>query len=139
MGRLHGVIHAAGLSGGETGLVERTHAQFESVLAPKLGGTQVLDEVLSDRVEDFVCYFSSSAAVLGDFGSCDYAIGNRYQSAYAGYCTSRPGGVRTLAIQHRAREECARWRFNGRYGVTAGWKPRRTRCICTLNQADSGR
>ena len=32
---------------------------------------------------DFVCYFSSSSAQLGDFGGCDYAIGNRFLMAHA--------------------------------------------------------
>ena len=81
-GALHGVIHAAGIGGGGS-VFEKDAIAFNAVLAPKITGTLVLDEVLADRALDFVCYFSSSAAQLGDFGSCDYAIGNRFLMAHA--------------------------------------------------------
>ena len=57
--------------------------RFAEVLGPKITGTQVLDEALGGRELDFVCYFSSAAAILGDFGACDYAIGNRFLMAHA--------------------------------------------------------
>ncbi len=81
-GALHGVIHAAGVGGGGS-VFAKDVATFNAVLAPKIKGTLVLDEVLKDRALDFVCYFSSSAAQLGDFGGCDYAIGNRFLMAHA--------------------------------------------------------
>jgi 3-oxoacyl-(acyl-carrier-protein) synthase/NAD(P)-dependent dehydrogenase (short-subunit alcohol dehydrogenase family)/acyl carrier protein len=81
-GALHGVIHAAGI-GGSGSVFAKDAATFAAVLAPKITGTLVLDEVLRDRALDFVCYFSSSAAQLGDFGTCDYAIGNRFLMAHA--------------------------------------------------------
>ena len=81
-GALHGVIHAAGIGGGGS-VFEKDAERFNAVLAPKITGTLVLDEVLGDRALDFVCYFSSSAAQLGDFGGCDYAIGNRFLMAHA--------------------------------------------------------
>ena len=45
----------------------------------------MLDELLAAEPLDFICYFSSSAAILGDFGSCDYAVANRFLMAYAQY------------------------------------------------------
>ena len=51
----------------------------------KIKGTLILDELMSEEAIDFICYFSSSSAILGDFGSCDYAIANRFQIAYAHY------------------------------------------------------
>ncbi|HEY0419966.1 MAG TPA: type I polyketide synthase, partial [Acetobacteraceae bacterium] len=87
-GALHGVIHAAGVSGSGR-VFEKDTEGFAAVLAPKITGTLVLDEVLGDRPLDFVCYFSSAAAMLGDFGACDYAIGNRFLMAHADYRNAR--------------------------------------------------
>ena len=81
-GMLHGVIHAAGIVGSGS-VFAKDVERFNAVLAPKITGTLVLDEVLRDRALDFVCYFSSSSAQLGDFGTCDYAIGNRFLMAHA--------------------------------------------------------
>ena len=83
-GGIHGVIHAAGIEGIQS-ILEKEIADFEKVLAPKIKGTLVLDELLREEAIDFICYFSSSSAILGDFGSCDYSIGNRFQMAYANY------------------------------------------------------
>ncbi|MES2741334.1 MAG: type I polyketide synthase, partial [Pseudomonadota bacterium] len=82
-GRIDGVIHAAGtVDAGH--LLDKDWPAFERVLAPKIAGSQVLAEVLRHETPDFVCHFSSAAAMLGDFGSCDYAVGNCYQTAFAG-------------------------------------------------------
>ncbi|MCQ4165443.1 SDR family NAD(P)-dependent oxidoreductase, partial [Tahibacter harae] len=94
---LNGVFHAAGLGAGAP-LPQATAAGFAQVLKPKLAGTRALQAALAGRAVDFVCYFSSSSAVLGDFGSCDYAIGNRYQSAYASWRNGQDG-VRQVAVQ----------------------------------------
>ncbi|WP_039806820.1 SDR family NAD(P)-dependent oxidoreductase, partial [Pelosinus sp. HCF1] len=83
-GKIHGVIHAAGLAGSQS-LFEKDLAGFRKIIEPKIKGTLVLDEVLQEEALHFMCYFSSSSAILGDFGSCDYAIGNRFQMAYAHY------------------------------------------------------
>jgi polyketide synthase PksN len=83
-GAIHGVIHAAGIAGNQS-ILEKDIRSFQQVLDPKIKGTMVLDELLDEEVLDFVCYFSSSAAILGDFGSCDYAIGNRFEMSYAHY------------------------------------------------------
>ncbi|WP_313920642.1 SDR family NAD(P)-dependent oxidoreductase, partial [Tahibacter sp.] len=93
-GAIEGVIHAAGLLDAES-LLDKSADAFARVLAPKVRGTQVLDAVLQDQPLAFVCYFSSAAAVLGDFGSADYALGNRFEMAYAEHC-SGPG--RRMAI-----------------------------------------
>jgi amino acid adenylation domain-containing protein len=83
-GEIHGAIHAAGLADKQN-IFEKDMQSFEQILEPKIKGTIVLDEVLQEEALHFICYFSSSAAILGDFGSCDYAIGNRFQMAYAQY------------------------------------------------------
>ncbi|WP_149551169.1 SDR family NAD(P)-dependent oxidoreductase [Streptomyces marokkonensis] len=81
-GALHGVIHAAGVQG-QGSVLEKDLPTFEDVLDPKIRGTLTLDEVVAGEELDFVCYFSSTAAVIGDFGTCDYAVGNRFQMSYA--------------------------------------------------------
>jgi amino acid adenylation domain-containing protein len=81
-GVVHGVIHAAGVAS-RTRIAEKDPADFQQVLGPKITGTLVLDEIFHDKALDFMCYFSSAAAILGDSGSCDYAVGNRFQMAYA--------------------------------------------------------
>ncbi|MCX8128558.1 MAG: SDR family NAD(P)-dependent oxidoreductase [Clostridia bacterium] len=83
-GKLHGVIHAAGVEAGKS-VLEKEILSFQKILEPKIKGTLALDELLLDEKLDFVCYFSSSSAMLGDFGSCDYAVGNRFQMAYGEY------------------------------------------------------
>jgi acyl transferase domain-containing protein/acyl carrier protein len=82
-GALHGVIHAAGVQSAGS-VFEKPINDFQRVLDPKIAGTLVLDQVLRDENLEFICYFSSSAAILGDFGGCDYAMASRFQAAYAG-------------------------------------------------------
>jgi polyketide synthase PksN len=101
-GAIHGVIHAAGI-GAPHSVLQVSREAFAGVLAPKVEGTLVLDEVLRGQALDFICHFSSAAAVLGDFGACSYAVGNRFQAAHARWC----GGPasRVLAIQWPLWEE----------------------------------
>ncbi|HEV3039221.1 MAG TPA: SDR family NAD(P)-dependent oxidoreductase [Candidatus Angelobacter sp.] len=81
-GHLHGVIHAAGVAGG--GLIEiKQQAAAEQVLAPKVTGTLVLDELLRNEPLDFFVCCSSLASVLGGFGQSDYCGANSFLDAYA--------------------------------------------------------
>ncbi|MGK3961884.1 SDR family NAD(P)-dependent oxidoreductase [Sorangium sp. So ce1667] len=83
-GALHGVIHAAGVSD-KRPVTEKTWAEFHANLRPKVEGTAVLDRVTAGEPLDFFALFSSTSALLGDFGACDYATGNRFQVAYGAY------------------------------------------------------
>ncbi len=83
-GKIHGVIHAAGIVVNKS-IFEKDMESFEQVLKPKIEGTLVLDELLWEDEPDFICCFSSSAAILGDFGICDYSVANRFQMAYTRY------------------------------------------------------
>ncbi|GCF07149.1 SDR family NAD(P)-dependent oxidoreductase [Dictyobacter arantiisoli] len=80
-GPLHGVIHAAGLPSHQT-FLQKSRDTFQAILAPKIQGTLLLDELLAQEPLDFACYFSSSSAILGDFGAGDYALGNRFLMTY---------------------------------------------------------
>ncbi|EGD45657.1 Mycocerosate synthase., 6-deoxyerythronolide-B synthase [Ruminiclostridium papyrosolvens DSM 2782] len=90
-GEIRGVVHAAGLAGGGS-ILDKDISSFEEVLGPKIKGTIILDELLCREPLDFICYFSSSAAILGDFGSCDYAVGNRFLMAYGHYRNNQQPG-----------------------------------------------
>ncbi len=95
-GGINGVIHAAGIQENENILLNKME-DFQKVIDPKISGTIVLDEVLKNETLDFVCYFSSSSAILGDFGSCDYSIANRFQMAYSRY-RNHEQQAKTIAI-----------------------------------------
>ncbi|MVA81559.1 SDR family NAD(P)-dependent oxidoreductase [Agrobacterium vitis] len=78
---LSGILHAAGVQS-STPFFERTVEDIRAVMDCKTRGTQLLDKVFGQQPLDFVCYFSSSAALLGDLGSCDYAAANRFLMRY---------------------------------------------------------
>ncbi|MDP4181147.1 MAG: SDR family NAD(P)-dependent oxidoreductase [Bacillota bacterium] len=81
-GELNGVIHSAGRMDDKS-LLMKEKADFKAILDSKIWGTVLLDEVTKDEPLDFFVLFSSVSAILGDFGQCDYAIGNRFMDGYA--------------------------------------------------------
>ncbi|GAB4152151.1 MAG: type I polyketide synthase [Candidatus Promineifilaceae bacterium] len=95
-GRLDGVVHAAGVPG--AGIVQlKTAAAAASVLAPKLYGTLILQELLADQSLDFFLLFSSITAITGGFGQVDYCAANAFLDAFA-QANSALRGQRTLSI-----------------------------------------
>jgi NAD(P)-dependent dehydrogenase (short-subunit alcohol dehydrogenase family)/acyl carrier protein len=94
-GALHGVIHAAGVAGaGMTQVVTREHA--ERVLAPKLSGTVVLEEILAGAELDFLVLCSSLTTILGGFGQVAYCGANAFLDAAAGRAAA--SGRLTLSL-----------------------------------------
>ena len=84
LGRIDGVIHAAGIAGG--GLVQlKTKAKADAVLEPKLQGTYNLARALQGVTLDFVVLTSSLAAITGEKGQVDYCAANASLDAFA--CT----------------------------------------------------
>ena len=95
-GRLDGVVHAAGVPG--AGIVQlKTTAAAAAVLAPKLYGTLILQELLADQSLDFFLLFSSITAITGGFGQVDYCAANAFLDAFA-QANSALRGQRTLSI-----------------------------------------
>ncbi|HET8796792.1 MAG TPA: SDR family NAD(P)-dependent oxidoreductase, partial [Thermoanaerobaculia bacterium] len=95
---LAGIIHAAGIESRAL-FHEKSPAAIDAVLRPKIAGSILLDEVFGAQPLDLVCHVSSSSAMLGDFGACDYAIANRFQTAYAVHRqTTRRHNGRTVVI-----------------------------------------
>lgn len=77
----NGIIHAAG----QVSLLSVFDKSIESIeenFLCKIQGSINLDRISKHSNIDFLCYFSSTSALLGDFGIVDYAMGNRFQMAY---------------------------------------------------------
>ncbi|AZE49482.1 Polyketide synthase [Pseudomonas chlororaphis] len=83
-GPLQAFIHAAGVEEGP-GLLQAPAQAFQTVLAPKVSGTELLDALTAGDPLVHACYFSSTAALLGDMGAASYAMGNRFLMAHATY------------------------------------------------------
>jgi acyl transferase domain-containing protein/thioesterase domain-containing protein len=94
-GAVHGIIHAAGqIDDGP--IMAKSVTSIEDVFAPKIHGTQVLDEVFPDGALDWMVLFSSSSTATAPIGQVDYVAANEYLNAYA---KSRSDGqTRVLAI-----------------------------------------
>lgn len=81
-GLLNGVLHAAGLVS-EHSIDKKSWNDFKRIFDPKITGSIVLDSVTASQALDLFVLFSSTSAIVGDFGQCDYAIGNRFMDDYA--------------------------------------------------------
>ncbi|MBD2328047.1 type I polyketide synthase [Alkalinema sp. FACHB-956] len=95
-GTIHGVFHTAGVAG--DGIIQlKTQAEADRVMAPKVLGTQILQEVLQFIPIDFLVLFSSHSALLGGLGQVDYCAANAFLDAVAhGHNTT--GTIPTLSI-----------------------------------------
>ena len=81
-GTINGVIHAAGVPGG--GIIQlKTPEIAESVFAPKVRGTLVLNEVLQAIDLDFLVLCSSLSSTVGGFGQADYCAANAFLDTFA--------------------------------------------------------
>jgi len=89
-GQLNGIIHAAGFLG-DSAIWRKTPEQVESVLAPKVKGTLVLDALLKGVELDFFALCSSIAAIQPLFGQVAHAGANNFLDAFAHYKTSADG------------------------------------------------
>ncbi|MEH2081255.1 MAG: SDR family NAD(P)-dependent oxidoreductase [Nostoc sp.] len=102
-GQLNGVIHAAGVAGG--GVIQRkTPEMAESILAPKVKGTLVIDSILKDVQLDFFVLCSARTGILGGFGQVDYVGANAFLDAFAHHKTNRDG-IFTVSIDWCAWQE----------------------------------
>lgn len=94
-GPLNGVIHGAGVID-DGPILGKTEAQMAKVLAPKLTGLRVLEELFPDGSLDLMLMFSSSSTVTRPAGQIDYVAANEYLNAWAAH---RQGGkTRVLAL-----------------------------------------
>ncbi len=79
---VNGVIHTAGIIDDE--LIQlKEIAQAKLVLAPKVEGTLVLQELFDIATLDFLVLYSSSSAFSGLPGQVDYAAANAFLDSFA--------------------------------------------------------
>ncbi|NIZ14249.1 type I polyketide synthase [Phaeobacter sp. HF9A] len=88
LGPICGVFHAAGWID-DAPLLAKTERQIARVLAPKVSGLRVLDQLFPDGRLDLMVLFSSSSTVTRPAGQVDYIAANEYLNAWA---KSRRGG-----------------------------------------------
>jgi NAD(P)-dependent dehydrogenase (short-subunit alcohol dehydrogenase family)/acyl carrier protein len=93
-GVIHGVIHTAGVAGGGT-IQLKTPKVAETVFAPKVKGTLVLNEVLKDLKLDYLMLCSSLSSLEGGLGQVDYCGANAFLDAFA---RSQTAKHRTISI-----------------------------------------
>ena len=96
MGKITGIIHAAGVHD-PMPLAEKSVERFEAVLQPKVAGTKNISIFAQQRNVEFVFLMSSSSAIVGDLGACDYSIGNRFAASYANVIRET-SGIHTVAV-----------------------------------------
>ncbi len=81
-GPLKGILHCAGVL--DDAVIEHlTPALLASVLAAKVSGTQILDELSSDAPLDFLALFSSGSSLLGSPGQANHSAANACMDALA--------------------------------------------------------
>lgn len=78
---LDAIIHCAGVSR-DNYVSNKTAAEIEQVLAPKVDGLYYLDQATAALKLDYFVTFSSIAGVLGNTGQLDYASANGYMDSY---------------------------------------------------------
>jgi acyl transferase domain-containing protein/NAD(P)-dependent dehydrogenase (short-subunit alcohol dehydrogenase family) len=81
-GELHGIIHAAGVSGDDTPRAN-TAAESEPILRPKLEGTLALDHLLDGAQLDFLALFSSISTAPGWHATAADTSANAFLDAFA--------------------------------------------------------
>ncbi|WP_270171065.1 hybrid non-ribosomal peptide synthetase/type I polyketide synthase [Paenibacillus sp. SYP-B4298] len=100
-GPIHGVIHAAGVADYLGIMQYRTKAQNDHVLAPKIAGTLILDQLLQQQQApiDFLVLCSSigNIAAYQKFGQSGYNAANEFLDAFAFYKNAREG-ICTISI-----------------------------------------
>jgi acyl transferase domain-containing protein/acyl carrier protein len=87
-GKIDGVIHAAGVAGSRI-IQLQTPEVATQVLAPKVLGTLVLDEICQDLNLDFFVLCSSLSSICGAAGQTDYCGANAFLDAFSQAAFSR--------------------------------------------------
>ncbi|MEQ6204073.1 beta-ketoacyl synthase N-terminal-like domain-containing protein [Sulfitobacter sp. HNIBRBA2951] len=94
-GTIDGVFHAAGVLD-DAPLLGKSQTQVDAVLAPKVQGLRVLDQLLPDGSVDLMVLFASTSTATRAAGQVDYVAANDYLNAFA---KSRKGAqTRVVAV-----------------------------------------
>jgi acyl transferase domain-containing protein/thioesterase domain-containing protein/acyl carrier protein len=93
-GKIHGIVHAAGIL--QDGIIQLKKKEVaHDVLAPKIEGVQILEELTRDQPLDFFALFSSVSALTPPDGQVDYCAANAFLDAFA---QSRPADRNFIVI-----------------------------------------
>ena len=92
-GEINGVIHTAGVADYAGVIHRRTKEMTDNVLAAKVKGTLVLNQLLNHIKLDFLVLFSSLSSILykTKFGQVGYSAANEFLDAFCYYKTSQDG------------------------------------------------
>lgn len=101
-GRINGIIHCAGVAG-DGFIIRKDEAVFTQVLAPKVTGTWIIDQLTRPDEPDFLVLCSSMASLLAGPGQGDYTAANSFLDSFAYYRNKT--GKRTLTINWPAWKE----------------------------------
>ncbi|MBD2245036.1 SDR family NAD(P)-dependent oxidoreductase [Nostoc sp. FACHB-888] len=86
-GIINGVIHSAGIAG--AGMIQLKIPEIaEKVFAPKIQGTVILNNVLTNINLDFLVLCSSLSSIQGGFGQIDYCAANTFLDSFAHWNTA---------------------------------------------------
>jgi len=77
---LRGIIHSAGTLS-DAGLLQQTQETLQTVIAPKLDGLRILEELSRGEALDIFCAYSSLAAILGSPTQSNHAAANAAMGA----------------------------------------------------------
>ncbi|RKS68198.1 malonyl CoA-acyl carrier protein transacylase [Actinomadura pelletieri DSM 43383] len=94
---LTAVVHAAGVGRRFRAVADTELDEFAEVIAGKVVGATVLDELLGDRELDAFVLFSSNAGVWGSGGNDAYAAGNAFLDHLAEQRRSRGATATSIA------------------------------------------
>ena len=83
-GSLNAIIHSAGVIH-DNFIIKKTKEEVKSVLAAKVAGAVNLDLASRGVDLDFMVFFSSLSAAVGNPGQADYATANAFMDSYAEY------------------------------------------------------
>jgi hypothetical protein len=105
-GQIHGVIHSAGIADYAGIIDQRSRTMTEEVLAPKVMGTLILDELLGTTPLDFFVCCSSLSSILyrKEFGQVGYCAANEFLDVFANY-KSRKDNAFAVSINWDAWQE----------------------------------
>ncbi|KYC36603.1 beta-ketoacyl synthase [Scytonema hofmannii PCC 7110] len=90
-GQINGVIHSAGVADYAGVISRRTRETTESIMAPKVRGTLVLDSLLKDVKLDFLILCSSLSSIIyrKKFSEVGYCAANEFLDAFAYHKTNK--------------------------------------------------
>lgn len=81
-GKINGVVHAAGVIN-DGPMLAKSSVDVADVMAPKLHGTLVLDQLFADGDLNWLVLFSSTSTVTTPAGQVDYVAANEFLNAYS--------------------------------------------------------